>query len=402
MYICSNCSKTYTAWRAICNDCGQAGTVDESKQEVEESWSAPLSMPPQIVDVARIVTGVSEFDRVIGGGLVPGQVVAFHAPPGTGKSTLAAQVLSQSGLPVLYATAEESANQVFSRHKRVGVKDNVKVLATTTWENVEAYGKDYSVVVLDSLQTFCTSTLDSRPGTPSQTETVCALACKWAKEHNIALIIIVQVTKENIAAGPQTIAHMVDTLIQLIPPSTGSQLTLLESEKNRYGPTGEIGIFTHTSQGLKEVPNPEDYLTSTHKEEVSGCCRTILKEGRRYMLAEIQALVVPSVNSQPKRVVGSGIDKSRLELILAVLEAKGYESFLGLDVFVTTVGGARLKERSSDLAIATALISAARNLTEIDLCVGELYLTGEIAKPSDIQGRQKYGEKLGFEIKTQL
>lgn len=386
-----------SAWVSRCPNCRQFGTI-QKKDIVSQEKTVPVNTPHLLSEVSvdegeRILTYVSEFDSVVGG-LVSGQVVLLYASPGVGKSTLAGQLCEASGRSAVYVSAEESLSQVALRHRRIGVGENTRILSTRFWGDVESLTCD--LLVVDSLQTMVTG-VDSRAGSRSQMESVMLKICEKAKTQNIPVLVICQVTKEGEASGPNSVAHMCDTILSL-ESSPSSPLIFLHCDKNRYNSTEGVGIFAHTSRGLIEVPNPEDYLVGAHTGPVCGVARTVVTDSGRSMAVEVQALVTPS-SSTPMRVA-EGVKRSRLNQVLAVLEYYGNVSFEGLDVFVTTVGGVEL-ERRSDAAVALALVSSLkrRSFDLPPIISGEVFLTGEILElnPKRINS---YARKIGNPVKS--
>jgi DNA repair protein RadA/Sms len=347
-------------------------------------------------------TGVGEFDRVLGGGLVPGAVVLLSGEPGVGKSTLLLEVASNAakrGLRVLYVSGEESVGQVRLRAERTGaVVDGLYLASETDLANVlgqiDAVSPD--LLVVDSVQTIAHGDLDGAAGMPAQIREVASNLIRVAKERNLPVILVGHVTKDGSIAGPRVLEHLVDVVCHF-EGDRQTALRFVRSLKNRYGPTDEVGCFEMTGEGIAEVPDPSGLFLSRPDVPVSGTCVTVAVEGRRAMIAEVQALVVKSSTPQPRRVV-NGVDSSRVAMILAVLERRAGIRVGDMDVYVSTVGGVKLTEPAADLAIALAIASAVQDKPIAhNLCAfGEISLTGDLRKVTNGKQRATEASRLGF------
>jgi DNA repair protein RadA/Sms len=367
---------------------------------------APVQRPQGLSDLpaddsARLATGLSEFDRVLGGGLVAGSVTLIGGEPGIGKSTLllqSAAALSRQ-VPVLYATGEESTGQVGLRARRLGVASApLGLLAETSVERVlaEAGACAAQVVVIDSIQTMATEALESAAGSVSQLRESAARLVDHAKRSGTAVVLIGHVTKEGLIAGPRVLEHMVDCVLYFESDS-GSRYRVVRAVKNRFGAANEIGVFAMDEQGLREVRNPSAIFLSKHEEPVSGSIVTVAREGTRQMLVEVQALVDPSHSTNPRRVA-VGLEGNRIAMLLAVLHRHAGVGLHAHDVFVNVVGGVRLNETASDLPVLAAALSsmADRPLPQDLVCFGEVGLAGEIRPVPFGEERLREAAKHGF------
>ncbi|SMF00361.1 DNA repair protein RadA/Sms [Tistlia consotensis] len=353
----------------------------------------------------RRVTGMAEFDRVTGGGLVPGSAVLVGGDPGIGKSTLllqaAAALAARSGRACAYVSGEEAIDQVRLRAQRLGVTAAPVELASATSvrDLVEAldHADGPAVVVIDSIQTMFVDSLESAPGTVSQVRASAQELIRLAKARGFVLLLVGHVTKEGMIAGPKVLEHMVDAVLTF-EGERGHQFRILRTTKNRFGPTDEIGVFEMTERGLMEVANPSALFLAERHGEVSGASVFAGLEGTRPVLVEIQALVAPSSLGTPRRAV-VGWDSGRLAMVLAVLEARCGLSFAGQDVYLNVAGGLRISEPAADLAVAAALVSALfdRPVPAESVVFGEIGLAGEVRAVSQAEQRLKEAAKLGFE-----
>ena len=387
-YLCSECGAHSVKWAGQCPDCGAWNTLSETSISVgrQSPGAAPamiqLGALPDDVE-ARHGTGFGEFDRVLGGGLVPGAVTLLGGDPGVGKSTLLQQVtasLTQS-LPVCYATGEESLRQIGQRSLRLGLDaSGMNLLADTSLENVLAQARACSarVLVIDSIQTMTCSELPSAPGSVAQLREGVGRIVQFAKQNEVSVFIIGHVTKEGAIAGPRVVEHMVDTVLYF-ESDLSSRFTMIRSVKNRFGASGEMGVFAMTETGFREVSNPSAIFLSRESIDEPGSIVSVAWEGSRSLLVEIQALVADSGSNYPKRLA-QGVDQNRLALLLAVLQKHGGLAISDEDVFVNVVGGLRIAETAVDLPIVLAIVSSFRNRATPDrlICFGEIGLAGEI------------------------
>jgi DNA repair protein RadA/Sms len=422
-YICQNCGAAHTRWSGRCDACGEWNTlVEESDGTGIAAGPAARSRKGRIVemqpldgeseDAPRIKADVSELDRVTGGGFVPGSALLLGGDPGIGKSTLlmqASAALARNGNPVVYVSGEEAVAQVRLRAKRLGIGTSaadgttVQLVAETNVENIvttlEA-GKAPALVVIDSIQTLWSETVESAPGTVSQVRTSAQAMIRYAKASGAAVVLVGHVTKEGQIAGPRVVEHMVDGVLYF-EGEGGHHFRILRAVKNRFGPTDEIGVFEMGDRGLREVANPSELFLGERNRAAPGAAVFAGMEGRRPVLVEIQALVAPSSLGTPRRAV-VGWDSSRLAMILAVLEAHCGVRLGGHDVYLNVAGGYRISEPAADLAVAAALVSSLANkpLRENGVYFGEVSLSGHLRPVSQAAGRLKEAAKLGFDNAT--
>ena len=347
-------------------------------------------------------TQVSEFDRVLGGGLVPGAVVLLSGEPGVGKSTLLLEVAAntaKSGARVLYISGEESVGQIRLRAERTGaLNDNLLIASETDLAAVlgQIEAAKPELLVVDSVQTIAAAELDGAAGMPAQIREVAANLIRVAKTTNLPVILVGHVTKDGSIAGPRVLEHLVDVVCHF-EGDRQTSLRFVRSLKNRFGPTDEVGCFEMTGEGIREVPDPSGLFLSRPETPVSGTCVTVTIEGRRALIAEVQALVVKTSTPQPRRVV-NGVDSSRVAMLLAVLERRAGLRVSEMDVYVSTVGGVKLTEPASDLAIAVAIASAVQDkpIAHDLVAYGEISLAGEIRKVTNSKQRATEAARLGF------
>jgi DNA repair protein RadA/Sms len=352
--------------------------------------------------VASRSTKVAEFDRVLGGGLVPGAVVLLSGEPGVGKSTLLLEVAAktaQTGAKVLYVSGEESVGQIRLRAERTGaLSDNLYLASETDLANVlgQVASVQPELLIVDSVQTIAHAEIDGAAGMPSQIREVATNLIRLAKENNLPVILVGHVTKDGNIAGPRALEHLVDVVCHF-EGDRQTSLRFVRSLKNRFGPTDEVGCFEMTGDGIREVADPSSLFLSRGDTPVSGTCVTVAVEGKRALIAEVQALVVKTSSPNPRRVT-NGVDSSRVAMLLAVLERRAGLRLGELDVYVSTVGGVKITEPAADLAIAIAIASAvndkpvAHNLAAF----GEISLAGEIRPVSNNKLRKNEAERLGF------
>jgi DNA repair protein RadA/Sms len=352
--------------------------------------------------VAAWSTQVGEFDRVLGGGLVPGAVVLLSGEPGVGKSTLLLEVAAntaKSGKTVLYVSGEESVGQIRLRAERTGaMNDNLFIASETDLSTVlgQINAVSPELLVVDSVQTIAAGEIDGAAGMPSQIREVAANLIRVAKERALPVILVGHVTKDGNIAGPRALEHLVDVVCHF-EGDRQTSLRFVRSMKNRFGPTDEVGCFEMTGEGINEVPDPSGMFLSRGDAPVSGTCVTVTVEGKRPLIAEVQALVVKSSTPQPRRVT-NGVDSARVAMLLAVLERRAGLRLSDMDVYVSTVGGVKLTEPASDLAIALAIASAVQDkpIAHNLVAFGEISLAGEIRKVSNGKVRASEANRLGF------
>ena len=413
VFVCQNCGASSPKWQGQCATCGEWNTLlaeaapaagrGPAKRLASRS-GADLSTSlatESLVSEPRLATGSSELDRVLGGGLVAGSVSLIGGDPGIGKSTLmlqAAAALAVRG-PVLYATGEESLKQVALRARRLGLEGaTARLLAETGVEQIVAAALRLGarVLIVDSIQTMHSEQIESAPGAVSQLRECTAELVRFAKASGTAVLLVGHVTKEGQIAGPRVLEHMVDTVLYF-ESDTGSRFRVLRSVKNRFGAANEIGVFAMVEQGLREVTNPSAIFLSRHAEPVSGSVITVMREGTRSLLIEVQVLADASLGSNPRRVA-VGIDGNRLTMLLAVAHRHAGLLLGGQDVFANVVGGVRLAETAGDLAI---VLAARSSLNDVPLptsliAFGELGLAGEIRPVPFGEERLREAAKHGF------
>jgi DNA repair protein RadA/Sms len=414
IYSCTQCGAQSPKWAGQCADCGAWNSlVEEIQQDSSgkrgarfDNYSGTVVKVQSLADVGsvpeqRMSTGLEEFDRVLGGGVVRGSVVLIGGDPGIGKSTLVLQAVAalSQDVPSLYVTGEESLAQVSARAERLGVSaPRMQLFAETQVEKVleVAQQQKPQVMVIDSVQTVYTEQLQSAPGAVGQLRESTAALVRYAKQSGTAIFLIGHVTKEGTLAGPRVLEHMVDTVLYFEGDS-GSRYRVLRAMKNRFGTVNELGVFAMTEKGLRMVTNPSSIFLSRHEEPVPGSVIMVTREGTRPMLVEVQALVDESHIANPRRVT-LGLEQNRLAMLLAVLHRHGGIATYDQDVFVNVVGGMRVTETGADLAVVLAILSSLRNRPLPDGLVvfGEVGLAGEIRPVPNGQERLREAAKHGF------
>ena len=412
VYRCQNCGYESLQWFGKCPDCAQWNTfveeaVDEKESSVGKRLTTFSSEPKLLTEVNgkefnRYRTNISEFDRIVGGGIVPGSLILIGGAPGVGKSTLMLQVLSSlDKFKSLYVSGEESIEQVKLRADRLSLKvnSNCYILSETNLEYIlETIDKISPMfVVIDSIQTMYNPNMSSAPGSVSQVREVCAELLNVAKTKNITIFILGHITKEGVIAGPKVLEHLVDTVLYFETEKT-NVYRILRVYKNRFGPTNEIGVFEMSSAGLREIREPSKlFLHERSEESVVGTSIVPVIEGSRVLFIEIQALVTPTLFPIPRRMA-SGIDYNRMALLLAVMEKKIGYNFVNKDVFINVIGGLKVREPAIDLGVICACIS---NILELPypykmVAFGEVGLLGEVRPVVQSADRVSESERLGF------
>jgi len=408
MFRCGECGWEAAKWVGRCGECQTWGSVAEvGAPALRVAPGAVTAKAVPIGDVAveaatSVSSGVAELDRVLGGGLVPGAVILLAGEPGVGKSTLLLEVAAQtarSGRRTLYVSGEESASQVRLRADRTGaVEPELYLAAETDLGAVLTHIEDTqpALLVVDSVQTIGTSDSDGVPGGVSQVKEVAAALVRTAKTHNITTIIVGHVTKDGSIAGPRVLEHVVDVVLHF-EGSRESRLRMVRSMKNRFGPVDEVGCFDLSSDGIVPVTDPTGLFLEARTIPVSGTCVAVTMEGRRPLVAEVQALVSGQEAEKPRRAT-SGLESSRLALILAVLQRDRRLRLSSRDVFAATVGGMRLLDPAADLAVAVALASSFSDIAVPTgvVAIGELGLAGQLRRVRDINARLDEAARLGF------
>ena len=412
IYVCTECGGQSPKWQGQCPACQTWNTLVESVNEpaaaggnrfglIAEAGKLQRLSEVEAREEARIPSGVSEFDRVLGGGLVPGGVVLIGGDPGIGKSTLLLQSLAAMGATrkVLYVSGEESAQQIALRAKRLDADaTRMHVLAEINLEKIQAtiLREKPDVAVIDSIQTLYSAALTSAPGSVAQVRECAAQLTRVAKSGATTIILVGHVTKEGALAGPRVLEHMVDTVLYF-EGDTHSSFRLIRAFKNRYGAVNELGVFAMTEKGLKGVSNPSALFLSQHSGEVAGSCVMVTQEGTRPILVEIQALVDEAHAPNPRRL-SVGLEQNRLALLLAVLHRHSGIVCFDQDVFINAVGGVRISEPAADLAVMMAVVSSLKNkpLPAKLVVFGEVGLAGEVRPVQRGQERLREAAKLGF------
>ncbi len=414
IYVCQSCGAVHGKWSGQCGACGQWNSI------VEESRSAPPgalkpaatsrargvqfeSLQSDTPEPPRIVTGVGEFDRVCGGGVVPGSAILLGGDPGVGKSTLLLEVTARvalRGASVAYISGEEAVEQIRARAKRMGLASAPVNLASATAlrEIVGTLKREkFDIVIIDSIQTLWSDAHEAGPGSVTQVRACAGELVRLAKAQGVAVVLVGHVTKDGQIAGPRVVEHMVDAVLSF-EGERGYPFRILRAGKNRFGATDEIGVFEMGDSGLREVANPSALFLGDSKERAPGSAVFAGIEGSRPVLVEVQALVAPSAYGTPRRAV-VGWDSGRLAMLLAVLEARCGLGFGDRDVYLNVAGGLRINEPAADLAAAAALISSATDMPLPQGCVvfGEISLSGEVRAVGRAEARLREAAKLGFD-----
>ncbi|HEX6515774.1 MAG TPA: DNA repair protein RadA [Nocardioidaceae bacterium] len=407
-YRCSECGWETGKWVGRCGECQAWGSVAEASAPRGRTPAGPVSSPAVPIgqvpaeDSRATSSGVPELDRVLGGGLVPGAAVLLAGEPGVGKSTLLLEVAAQtarSGVRTLYVTGEESASQVRLRADRTGgVHDSLYLAAETDLGAVLSHIEEVGprLLVVDSVQTIGANDVDGVPGGVTQVKEVAAALVRVAKTRNIATLMVGHVTKDGSIAGPRVLEHLVDVVLHF-EGERSSRLRMVRAVKNRFGPVDEVGCFDLSGEGIVAVTDPTGLFVARHHAPVAGTCVAVTLEGRRPLLAEIQALVTRATADRPRRTT-SGVDSARVAMIVAVLQQRAGIRLHEHDVFLSTVGGARVGEPAGDLAAAVAVASAWKDLAVPNdvVAVGELGLAGELRRVRDMPQRLAEAARLGF------
>jgi DNA repair protein RadA/Sms len=418
VYICSSCGQSHPKWQGVCSSCREWNTLEEE----DAPGAAPAGQKPiakRNVNVNRltqtvsqnshrIVTRYNEFNRVMGGGIVKDSLTIITAVPGAGKSTLLLQVsedVAEQGLKVLYASGEESDSQIKNRAERIlpQIHNNVWVYSDTSMNNVlgSIDQIDPDLIIIDSIQTFVLEEYPSRPGSPTQTMECATALLKVAKDAKRprAVIMVGQMTKDNELAGLRALEHLVDTVL-VLDGQEGEELKQLSASKNRYGSTGEIGFFSMGETGLVPIDNPSEFFM-THREEneiVSGSALSVVKEGTRPIILEIESLVSATFTPYPSRI-GECLKKDQLNTLISILEQRAQIPLYDKNVVIKATGGFRLKEQSSNLAVIMSIVSSYKNkgIANDTVFVADIGLTGELKKVPSLESRIRELERMGFQ-----
>ncbi|MBQ7295006.1 MAG: DNA repair protein RadA [Clostridia bacterium] len=414
VYVCSNCAYETPKWLGKCPECGEWATLEEEVRVIESGSKNKVSAPVAAKSVKsmalgeikpdnelRYKTGMSELDRVLGGGIVKGSLVLLSGDPGIGKSTILLQICQALGkkLKILYVSGEESYSQIKLRADRLKVKtENLFVLCETDAQAVCEHirSSEPDLVIIDSIQTMNFTELNSSPGCVTQVRECSNLLMRTAKSLSIPIIMVGHVNKDGNIAGPKVLEHIVDAVLYF-EGERNLSFRILRAVKNRFGSTNEIGVFEMFDSGLKEVENPSEMLISGRPKNTPGSCVACVMEGTRPLLAEIQGLVTSTGFGNPRRI-SNGFDFNRLAMLIAVLEKRGGYFFGGMDAYINIVGGMKLDEPALDLTIVMALVSSLKDYALRDdvLAFGEIGLAGEIRGVSHCEQRIKEAARLGF------
>ncbi len=414
VYTCTECGASEPKWQGQCPSCGAWNALVETIPEtvsanryankfegLAQSSTIQKLSQVQAADVSRQPTGIVEFDRVLGGGLVQGGVILIGGDPGIGKSTLLLQVLCHLGksAQAIYVSGEESPQQIAMRAKRLGLDaSDINLLAEINLEKILASVQAHqpAIVVVDSIQTVYSEALQSAPGSVAQVRECSAQLTRMAKQLGVTMILVGHVTKEGSLAGPRVLEHIVDTVLYF-EGDQNSSFRLIRAFKNRFGAVNELGVFAMTEKGLREVSNPSALFLSHHEQQVPGSCITVTMEGTRPLLIEIQALVDESHAPSPKRLC-VGLEQNRLAMLLAVLHRHAGVACFDQDVFINAVGGVKISEPAVDLAVLLSIVSSLKNkaLDNKIIVFGEVGLAGEVRPVQGGQVRLKEAAKLGF------
>ncbi len=410
-YVCSQCGASFPRWSGRCPNCEEWDTLEEAPQEprrtrgrigpASKGQTYALSEIPE-EGHNRILTGIGEFDRVLGGGLLPGSTVLLGGDPGIGKSTILLQALGRlagQGVGCLYVSCEESLGQIRLRSERFGLaRSPLRVAAETSLEAIAGVlaAEEPQVAVVDSIQMVSLEDMDSPVGSLSQLKTCASELIRQAKAEGFALFLVGHITKQGAIAGPKALEHMVDTVLYF-ESERFQALRILRAAKNRFGSINEIGVFQMGEDGLRDVANPSELFLSERDAGESGSVVTATLEGNRALLVEIQALVAPSAYGTPERKA-SGLDYRRFSMLLSVLERRVGLNLARCDAFANVAGGVRIFEPAADLPMALAVISSSRDLPfpSEAVAIGEVGLAGEVRAVSQMDARLKEAQKLGF------
>ncbi|MBO0961572.1 DNA repair protein RadA [Neobacillus sp. MM2021_6] len=413
VYVCSGCGHHHAKWQGFCNSCGAMSTLQEEnneKQSTATKVTKGIASVKRLTDAKsqnsdRIITDMGEFNRVMGGGIVRDSITIITAKPGAGKSTLLLQVsqdLAEKGNKVLYASGEESDSQIKRRAERIlpRVDPNIFVHADTSLNNVLACIEevDPDLIIIDSIQTFVLEEYNSRPGSPTQTMECANELLKVAKSaaRPRAVIMVGQMTKDDELAGLRALEHLVDTVL-IIDGEQGEELKALSASKNRYGSTGEMGFFAMTESGMVGIENPSEFFMTQREGVVSGSALTVIKEGTRPIIVEIESLVSPTFTPYPSRI-GECMRKDQISTLTAILEQRASLQMLNQNVVIKTTGGIRLKEQSSNLAALMSIVSSYKDkgISNDTVFIADIGLTGELKKVPALESRVKELERMGF------
>ncbi|MFA5188483.1 MAG: DNA repair protein RadA [Patescibacteria group bacterium] len=409
IFTCSKCGAQFPKWTGRCTTCGSWGTVSEEISSPISNLQSTITKVDknQLIDFqktpppsqARLQTQVSEFDRVLGGGIVVGSLILLGGEPGIGKSTLVLQICDKIKSPILYVSGEESASQIKMRIDRLNLDfSNLKFLGENNMEKIVAFAIEEkpSLLIIDSIQTLYSTELPSEAGSINQVRICTVKLLEIAKKFNIPILIIGHVTKDGLVAGPKSLEHLVDAVMYL-EGSSQNDFRLLRCAKNRFGSTNELGVFSMTGTGLLEVKNPSELFLPHNQESISGSSLTCIMEGVRPFLIEVQALSSKTLFGYPQRKT-SGFDLNRLQMLIAVLIKRANIPLVNQDVHLNVTGGLKIIETGADLAVCLAIISSFKDkiIKPDTLIIGEVGLGGEIRPVSQMEKRIEEAQKMNF------
>jgi DNA repair protein RadA/Sms len=407
IFTCAKCGAQFPKWTGRCSTCGAWGTVSEeitnnqspiTKIKVDKDQLVDFQKTPP-PDFKRLPANISEFDRVLGGGIVVGSLILLGGEPGIGKSTLVLQICDQIKSPILYVSGEESASQIKMRIERLNLDfKNLKFLGENNIEKIVAFAlkEKPSLLIIDSIQTLYSTELPSEAGSINQVRICTVKLLEIAKKFNIPILIIGHVTKDGLVAGPKSLEHLVDAVLYLEGSQTDN-FRLLRCAKNRFGSTSEIGIFDMTGKGLVEVKNPSELFLPQNQEPISGSSLTCIMEGSRPFLIEVQALATKTLFGYPQRKT-AGFDLNRLQMLIAVLIKRTNIPLVNQDVHLNVTGGLKITETGADLAVCAAIISSLKDkiIKPETLIIGEVGLGGEIRPVYQMEKRIEEAQKMNF------
>jgi DNA repair protein RadA/Sms len=415
IYTCTSCGHQHPKWQGFCNSCGEMGTLKEytsgtSSQQIRPQAKRGNLSAKRLIETSssksdRIITSISEFNRVMGGGIVKDSLSIITAVPGAGKSTLLLQVsqdTAEKGYKVLYASGEESESQIKNRAERIlsSIHPNIWIHSDSSMNNVLGIIDeiDPDVVIIDSIQTFALDEYPSRPGSPTQTMECANAMLRVAKdpERPRVVMMVGQMTKDNELAGLRALEHLVDTVL-VLDGEDGEELKQLSASKNRYGSTGEIGFFSMEEEGLRAIENPSEFFITQRNEIVSGSALTVIKEGTRPIIVEVESLVSPTFTPYPSRI-GECMRKEQINTLTAILEQRAGLQMLTQNVVIKTTGGIRLKEQSSNLAVLMSIVSSykGKGIPNDVVFIADIGLTGELKKVPTLEARVRELERMGY------
>lgn len=416
VYICTSCGQVYPKWQGKCDGCKEWNTLEEKVLEADKKLGSSRAKTnvniKRLVDISgstseRIITGISEFNRVMGGGIVKDSITIITARPGAGKSTLLLQVaqdVASKGMNVLYASGEESDGQIKNRAERIleNISPNIWIHSDVSMNNVLGMIQevDADLIIIDSIQTFIMEEYSSRPGSPVQTMECANALLQVAKNGNKprAVIVVGQMTKEDEIAGVRALEHLVDAVL-IIEGESGEELRGIIASKNRFGSTGEAAFFAMTETGMVPIENPSEYFMTQrdNKQQVSGSALTVVREGTRPIIVEVESLVSTSFTPYPSRI-SENMKREQLNTLISILEQRGKIQLYDKNVVVKTTGGLKLKEQSVNLAVVMSIVSSekGKGIPSDTLFIADIGLTGELKRVPTLEARLKEADRMGY------